>query len=185
MPPNRKTNYDGVAQALQGRFVAAAPKHHDNKSSPPPQSERERTIASILEQDRIRQLLSSDHLQANLIKDSQRRTTQQSGKKKAPSSNDDSDEYWAMPGVIVTTETSQGVNTGAVTEYPCSQPVLGTVQPPEESEKRQIIQQILEAERVRQLFQADHVEKRLVEQAALLTTTASSLKPEHDAYWAM
>jgi hypothetical protein len=223
MPPNRKANVDhhGLdAPNLKGFVASASSKDYpatlsssvqeatapsDVKKAPdcdsywnwPSKSEKDLIIERILEEERIRQVLSVDHISQNLRQESE--TLRQ---KEESKTNDATGEYWAMPSpAYIPSEEARYLTSGEHIEMNLRQ--AGTKQAqkqdpahvrasqssywdwPEESKNERLIRSILEDERVRQMVQVDHIEKQLLAAAATTGEKKSTpLSPESHAYWA-
>lgn len=118
------------------------------------QQKQDDLIQAILEQERVRQLFTVDHLVLNLQKEA---ALQQKKESLVPQN----DSYWEWDAKV-------DLNDDAM------QPV-----------KEQVIQHILEAEKLRQQFSVATLERKLVqEQKVSEADVVSHANPSNDDYWA-
>jgi hypothetical protein len=225
MAPNRKANVDhhGLDTADLKGFVASSSKNYpttlisvqeavetapstaakklpecDSYWNWPSKSEKDLIIERILEEERIRQVLSVDHISKNLSQESEKLRQQEESK-----TNDATGDYWDMPSPAgIPSDEARYLTSGehiemnlrkaAAKQAQKEQPAQVRAPPnqssywdwPEESTKERLIRCILEDERVRQMVQVDHIEKQLVAAATTREEKATPLNPGSDAYWA-
>lgn len=187
MPPNRKGAFDAVdtlATLQVSQFVdrakfqplTAAPAQVESKESDdgaqPRQYEdpaKQAIIDRILLEERLREQFSADHI----IRACQQQDVEEE-KTDLHREATESDDYWAMttPGDLSNDVRSKRTDA-SYWDWPTKT---------HREDKDDVIQTILEQERIRQLFSADHVVLKIKEEAAALQKKESPL-PQNDTYW--
>ena len=190
MPPNRKGAFGAVdnLETLQvsqfvdrGKFhpLTAAPveatqaepsqpvsipkqqQHHEDPA-------KQAIIDRILLEEGLREQFSADHVIANLQK-----ADEKTDLHRQPT---DSDDYWAMTTPKDLSSDVRSKQTDAsYWDWPTKT---------KEEEKNDLIQAILEQERIRQIFSVDHIVKNMQQEAAAVQQKKESLRPQNDSYWA-
>jgi hypothetical protein len=124
---------------------------------PAQEETKEQLIARILEEERVRQLLSVSHVENNLViqAQQQRKTEENVEMVSAPETDDD---YWK--DYTPATRTAQP--QPSYWEWPTLT---------EEEQRQQLIQQILEEEACRQTFSVAHIQKNLMTKQQTAPTT--------------
>lgn len=202
MPPNRKATtdiVDGIADLRS--FVAAPPTKYPTLTTTNaataesywdwPNTSEQSIVERIQTEEKIRNLLSADHIAANLVQESAKREADQT---KAAAGNADS--YWDMPteehaldhDEAVEITSAQHIQENLVAETPakseCAVRNLTNAywEWPTLEERQRLIQSILEAERVRQHFTIETVEQQLLAGAGR-QDVPSQLLAANDSYW--
>jgi len=163
------------------------------------------TIKRIEEEERTRQLFSCDRMEANLEKET-KRLQQKSEIIHAEHKNaDEVEAYWSMSppetdAIAMELTAAQHIQDN-LKKRPTAPGDNSSLEhadylkdpshpghsywdwPSAVDTKQRIIQSILEKERVRELFQVDHIEKHLMEEARKNMSESSNLVAANDAYW--
>lgn len=129
---------------------------------PSKQEEKEAVIRRILLEEKNRELLSVTTVEQQIRKEAFQLASVSSTKPKSPSQND---AYWAW-------------------ETPASVSAAGSNDTLTPEEKNSVIQNILEAERIRQQLSAATIEEQLTREAKKLPTEQKTCIAANDDYWA-
>lgn len=189
MPPNRKGAFDAVDSLATlnvsqfvdksqfqpltapapitsnpSKGVTSAPKPVAPKFQDPAQ---QALVDRIFLEERLREQLSADHII---------RTEQHADvKTDLHRENTDSDDYWAMTTPKDLSEVLHARKKTDASYWDWSA---------KEQKKDDVIQAILEQERVRQLFSVDHMVLKIQEEAVTLQKKQEGLAtPQNDSYW--
>lgn len=194
MPPNRKGAFDAVdnletlqvsqlvdrakfqplttvstettsqAQAEVTPVETSTPQqHHDDLS-------KRAIIDRILLEERLREQFSADHVIRTTLKQAEEKT-------EIHRQVTDSDDYWAMTTPEdLSSDIRSNDKDPSYWDWPTKT---------KQEEKHDMIQAILEQERIRQLLSVDHIVMKMRQQAAALQQKQEdSLRPQNDSYWA-
>jgi hypothetical protein len=188
MPPNRKGTFDAVdnlATLQVSQFVDQAkyqplttPALTQSKTAPAVVVEevqqlqlqpdaKQATIDRILLEEKLREQFSADHM----IHANQR---QEEEKTEVHRETTDSDDYWAM--------TTPNDLSDEVRAKHTDSSYWDWQSKTKEETKDDMIQAILEEERIRQLFSVDHMVEKIQEEAAGLQKKKILLS-QNDDYW--
>jgi hypothetical protein len=142
--------------------------------------EQTTTIARILEEERVRQLLSVSHVEKNLIPAQVVKTEEEDVEMVSAPETDDDYDYWYQPSE----DYAPAPRTAAHAQPSYwDWPTLS-----EEEQRQQLIQQILEEDACRQTFSGAHIQENLMtkQQHAVPTTMGTPLTGAvggHASYW--
>ena len=151
------------------------------------ETKKQELIQKILEEERIRQVLSIGHLEENLCS-SFKESKEVIVASQTSTTDDDDDDYWSEGNNDDVGDTKTSIPS-AVPQHQSQQSYWDwpTLTPLEEKER--IIQSILEEERCREVLSVENIEAAIVRQSAALVSSSSSSvvtpKPsaKSDLYW--
>lgn len=188
---NTSSSSDEVIHAVHTKDAShPANSYWDWSSEVEPEAvPKQVVIDRILQEEKIRQLLSVTHLEKSARQMKTMLLTQSVMVRSNNNEEKVDDDYWFMPS-----EESDLLHAAVHQDVYAkqSQQALSYWDWPSHTqleERDLMIQGILNDERCRQLFSMDHIEKNLTKQAAALMALASQanppspLNPENDSYW--
>lgn len=137
---------------------------------------KEQLIARILEEERVRQLMSISHVEENLTRALPRKTEENVERMSPPEKDHD---YWFQPSEDYTPTPCTTQVQPSYWDWPTLT---------EEGQRQLLIQQILEEEACRQIFSVTHIQDNLMtkqQQAEPTRSTplAGSVVREGSCYW--
>ena len=203
MPPNRKGSTD-LAQSVTNLNVASYVTTTKYQPLTQPQenarvveesywdwptadanSPKEGIVENILEDERIRQLFSVNRIASNLIAAAEKAALLEEDTVAVVGSTKETDDYWFTPEEDHAKEdiASQCADTA-------SEPATGAAADPPQNYwdfpafkgQERVAQAVMEKERIRQMFTANHIQERMMEQGSQATEPAH-LEATNNAYW--
>ena len=137
---------------------------------PSDQDRKQDMIERILEEDRIRKILSATHLEENAVQQMDTSPSQ-------IRTNAVDEDYWQWPS-----EESDIRGANRDPSHP-SQDYWNWPTHSKEEEKKLLIQNILEEDRCHRLLSIDHVEQNLKKHVIPPSSPKSSINVANDEYW--
>jgi hypothetical protein len=153
-------------------------------------STKEAVVERILEEERIRQFFSVNHIESNLIAAAEIAAASLKEDTVAVTvSPKETDDYWYTPEeehVVddVAPVASQCVDTASEPATgAAAEPPLNYWDFPAFKAQERVAQAVMEEERIRQMLSVNHIQERLMEQCSQNSEPAAPLEATNDAYW--
>jgi hypothetical protein len=151
-------------------------------------SPKEAVVERILEEERIRQLFSVNHIESNLIAAAEKAASLKNDTVAVTASPKETEDYWYTPeeehveedSVPVASQCADTLSEPATDV--AAEPPLNYWYFPAFKVKERVAEAIMEEERIRQMLTVNHIQDNLME-LCLQNTEPSPLEATNDAYW--